>query len=97
MKKVLASVVALGLLMPVMASASVACGQIDPANGKIVQCGGGNPELVVNVWGTMNSQLPHIAPGSSVVDIKGRVFTCPAWFSTYCVDLTKTTWFLGRL
>ncbi len=69
-------------------SASV-CG-LQPDNS-YVACGNGNPELVVNAWGTTNSQLPHIAPGQTV-----NGASCPAWFPMYCVDIRGTSWFQAR-
>lgn len=61
--------------------------------------GNGSPENVMNVWGTTNSQIPHIKPGTSVLFSNGAVtidLGCPAWFSNYCVDVTVTQWWKDR-
>jgi len=67
----------------------------DPAVNN-VDCGGGSPERVVNVWGTTNSQLPHIKQGQTVTLTNGSSGYCPAWFPMYCVDITGTTWYKTR-
>lgn len=51
----------------------------------------GSPEMVVNVWGTTNSQLPHILQGQT-----RNGFLCPAWFPFYCVDISGTQYFKDR-
>lgn len=53
----------------------------------------GNPENVVSVWGLTNSQVPHVLPGQTIMDAAGIPFTCPAFFSTYCVDITGTEYY----
>jgi len=65
------------------------CG-LQPDNSYI-PCGNGSPENTVNVWGTKNSQLPHILQGQS-----RNGFTCPVWYPMYCVDITGTSWYQAR-
>lgn len=62
------------------AFADTACGALNP-------CENGNPENVVNVWGTTNSQLPHIQRGQP---------GCPWFYPTYCVDISHTAWYMAR-
>lgn len=59
-------------------------------------CGNGSPELVVNIWGTSNSQLPHIMQGQTKTLINGTSYTCPVWFPMHCVDISGTAWFRSR-
>lgn len=62
-----------------------------------LQCqGNGSPEIIVNVWGTTNAQIPHTAPGHTITYSNGVVSTCPIWFSTYCVDISNTQYFVDR-
>ncbi len=49
--------------------------------------GNGNPSMVVNAWGTTNSQLPHIKPG---------VAGCPWFYSIDCVDISGTAYYKAR-
>ena len=77
-----------GSVLPVTASASVCGNGID--FGTVV-CSNGSPENVQNYGGFTNSQLPHIMPGqrSAAGDL------CPAWFTNYCVDISKTPYYLS--
>jgi hypothetical protein len=72
------------------------CGEIDPITNTVVTCGAGSPESVVNVWGTKNSDLPHILQGKTATLTNGSTYTCPAWFPMYCVDISGTSWFRNR-
>lgn len=47
----------------------------------------GSPEMVVSPWGYTNSQLPHLKPGEK---------DCPAFISTYCVDVKVTEFWKVR-
>lgn len=81
----------IGMILTTFAFAAPAkaavCG--DGTSGTVV-CENGNPEMVVSVWGTTNSGVPHIQPGQYAADGKSL---CPAWFSTYCVDITGTAYY----
>ncbi|MGY4310939.1 hypothetical protein [Bradyrhizobium sp. JR3.5] len=57
-----------------------------------VACGNGNPEAVVSAWGTTNGGVPHIQPGQYAADGKSL---CPAFFTSYCVDITGTALYNG--
>lgn len=97
----------LGLNLQTVSASTQLCGNpadstVDPITSEplvtYVTCiaGGGNPELVVNVWGTTNSQLPHLKPGQTKVLLNGRTETCPFWFPMDCVDITGTAWYQAR-
>lgn len=90
MKKIFAAaVVTAALLVSAPVYAAPVCG--DPG----VSCDNGNPEMVVNVWGTTNSGVPHIKPGQSVINRWGEVVYCPAFISTYCVDISDTAYYIA--
>ena len=57
--------------------------------------GNGNPENVVNIWGTTNSGIPHVQPGQSVTDQWVFTSLCPAWFTNYCVDISHTAYYIA--
>lgn len=65
------------------------CGDTD-INGNIIQCGNGNPEMVVNGFGVMNSQVPHVKDGETVRDAAGFPSTCHAFYPAYCLDIFGT-------
>jgi len=99
MKKTIISLLFVAALAPaavVFADTSVACGQIDPATNHVRDCGNGNPEIVTNVWGGTNADVPHILPGQSRTNKFGKVNSCPAWFTNYCVDISETAYYISR-
>lgn len=76
----------------VFALALVFAGVVNSAEASVLPTpSNGSPEMVVNVWGTTNSQLPKIMQGQS----RGN-FTCPAWFPMYCVDISGTAYYQAR-
>lgn len=92
---IITATISVAMLLPTAAAfAAVSCG-VQP-DGSIVQCGNGSPEMVMNVWGGTNSDVPHVQPGQSVTDQWGNVSVCPAWFTDYCVDISHTQYYIGR-
>lgn len=92
MSKAFATLLVVASMLPIVSFAAV-CG--DGTNGT-VQCGNGSPEMVSNVWGGTNSDVPHILPGQTRTNKFGRVNTCPFFFTNYCVDISETTYFIER-
>lgn len=90
MKKVIVAVAFMVAFAGFVSTTDAAVCGLQPDNSYI-PCGNGNPELVVNAWGTTNSQLPHILPGQT---LNGA--SCPVWFPMYCVDIRGTSWFQAR-
>ncbi len=88
MNKISSIVLGIMLLTPAISFASTC----DVTNS----CGNGNPEMITNVWGGTNSDVPHIKPGQSVTDQWGVVSLCPAWFTNYCVDISHTAYYIAR-
>lgn len=90
----------LGLNLQTVSASTQLCGNPADSNDDVtyVTCiaGGGSPEMVMNVWGTTNSQLPHLRPGQTKVLLNGRTETCPFWFPMDCVDITGTAWYQAR-
>jgi hypothetical protein len=96
-KTIVSILLVVGTLLPVAAFAdTVACGQVDPSTGIVRDCGNGSPEMVTNVWGGTNSDVPHILPGQSRVNKFGVSHSCPWWFSNYCVDISETAYYTSR-
>ncbi len=87
--KIVSGIIALSVLVPFAAFANTDCAIKN-------SCGNGSPELVSNIWGGTNSSVPHVQPGQSVKDTFGNVFTCPFWFTNYCVDITHTAYYMSR-
>lgn len=91
MNKILATVITgVAMLIPVSSAFAASCSDVG------VQCGNGSPELVTNVWGGTNADVPHVQPGQSFTDQWGTSFTCPAWFTNYCVDISHTAYYVSR-
>lgn len=90
-KNIATVLLGIGMILSVFAysapASAASCG--DGTNGTVA-CGNGNPEQVVNVWGTTNSGVPHIQPGQYAADGKSL---CPAFFTNYCVDITNTAYY----
>lgn len=99
MKKVitvLGIVSMLAFAVPTFADSKCGDPSLSDENTTFMVCGNGNPEMVMNVWGTTNSQLPHILPGQSYRMSNGFLDTCPAWFTRYCVDISVTDYWKDR-
>ena len=85
-KNVAAVLLGLGMILSAFAFATPA----SAASCADVVCSNGNPEHVVNVWGTTNAGVPHIQPGQYAAD---GISLCPAWFTFHCVDITSTAYY----
>lgn len=83
-----------------VSAAELRCGEPENSTADITYahgyCGNGSPENVMNVWGTKNSQLPHIKQGESYIMSNGVKDTCPWWYPMYCVDVSVTQYWKDR-
>ena len=85
---IVSALFAIGAMLPAVGMASVCGNGID--FGTVV-CSNGSPENVQNYGGFTNSMLPKVMPGQR--SINGDL--CPAWFTNYCVDISKTPYYLS--
>ena len=96
--RILVALVVAATMLPTAAAfaQSVPCGQADPVTGITNSCGNGSPDMVTNVWGGTNADVPHILPGQSRTNKFGKVNTCPWFFTNYCVDISETQYYITR-
>lgn len=85
-----------------MVHAESVCGdaRLNTPDDPIVRhdCGNGSPELVMNIWGTTNSQIPHVKAGDVVYDEGGLPLPCPTiTWKIGCVDISHTDYYRNKM
>lgn len=60
-------------------------------------CSNGDPNKVINGWGSTNNDVPRLVRGATVYDDGGIAATCPSWYPFDCVDLTHTSFYKDQM